>query len=788
MANFTPKQYIDAGYNQPTVNLNQINILHDAHRHASSAPTSIEFSDHHHHPEYYNYKHQPHPPPQHPNPSNYSPRNNSRPLSAASKTASIRSSATISSFLTNRTISTPDFSIPPAPEVSNIRVVVRIRPKTDFEISRENSPRESCTKRPTVNASDPSRFVTDDKLAISCLGDGKTLCLDQATTGNQRNISHNTQLENTASETKTLTFHRVYEEYADQEQVFNECGVKDLVKQAIKGYAATVFAFGQTGSGKTFTITGPEVGWNLYPDRLGIIPRALEYLFEELAVDQSPKRPQYTVRATYLEIYNELVQDLLSPLVNANASLPVRWTAERGFYVENTITVECQDLDDCMAVLEEGLKNRTTGAHRLNEYSSRSHSIMTVYIDSEYIDENDHQKVVKKGKISFVDLAGSERVRESRAKGDTLTETMNINKSLLTLGHIPYRDSNLTKLLSDSLGGSGLALMIACISPSSFNLQESLKTLRYAARARKIRNRPSIQVAPIGDKVLALRREVNGLRRENAALRAAVELRGDYNPIMNIRSGLSSNANASLHDFQPRYPGSVSGHVSPFKLPDISLSSAGSLCASRASLRGGFGPSPPPGSSPSPSPYLSRFLRSTSRASLEGHCVGLPPLAPSKATKFPAESTVPKSKIPTSKREGLITKHEALDSVKDAIPSKRNARVSRGTIKTERSDANSASSASSSQRRQHYHADMAKSLEKAPSQSKPKSPSTRESALTLTSSLDDVVPDPFLMEHESSNPMFPLNSLQQVATLKQMIANDVDALDREIDMLSSSVI
>ncbi|KAJ3030398.1 UNVERIFIED_CONTAM: Kinesin- protein 12 [Siphonaria sp. JEL0065] len=587
----------------------------------------------------------------------------------------------------------------------------------------------------------------------------------------------------------------------------------DLVKQAIKGYAATIFAFGQTGSGKTFTITGPEIGWNSHRDRLGIIPRALEFLYEELAESSRnlPHKPEFTIRATYLEIYNELVQDLLSPLVNANASLPVRWTAEKGFYVENAITVECQDLDDCMAVLEEGLKNRTTGAHRLNEYSSRSHSIMTVYIDSEYTDENDHQKVVKRGKISFVDLAGSERVRESRAKGDILTETMNINKSLLTLGncisaladpkkrtgHIPYRDSNLTKLLSDSLGGSGLALMIACISPSSVNLQESLKTLRYAARARKIRNRPSLQIAPVGDKVLALRREVNGLRRENAALRAAVEFRGGYNPIMDVRSNLTSKAGGgSLQG----YPASTSSLSGGFKLPDISLSSAGSLSVSRASMRGSMGPSPIPviSSAPSPSPYLTRFLRSTSRTSVDDSCVSLPPLAPTLNSKSKPMAVDPKSKIPTPKREDSITKHASLDSIKDAIPSKKSSRVSHRSVKQERSEANSASSASSSHRRLReavIKATQPSSFlpeNQASKPSKPKSPSTRESAETLTSSLDGMASmdaDAFLMEQgNSSNPLFPLHSLQQVAALKQMIANDVDALDREIDLLSSGVI
>lgn len=199
----------------------------------------------------------------------------------------------------------------------------------------------------------------------------------------------------------------------------------------------------------------------------------------------------------------------------SNSSLPVRWTSERGFYVENLFIVECEVLDDCFAVLEEGLRNRKTGAHRLNEHSSRSHGLMTVYIESETIDPDDQRVIRKTGKVCFVDLAGSEKVKESQATGDTLTETLNINKSLLTLGncisaladmkrkksgngniHVPYRDSKLTKLLSDSLGGNGITLMIACISPSSYNLHETLNTLRYASRAKRIQNRPVVQMDP----------------------------------------------------------------------------------------------------------------------------------------------------------------------------------------------------------------------------------------------------------------------------------------------------
>ncbi|KAJ3416757.1 Kinesin- protein 12 [Chytridiales sp. JEL 0842] len=381
-------------------------------------------------------------------------------------------------------------------------------------------------------------------------------------------------------ELRSLKFHAVFDEHTPQSDLFEHSGVKDLIQHALDGYATTIFAYGQTGSGKTFTITGPDatitttnnnnnnnnnngsvLDTNLISDKegQGIIPRALEFLYTQIQnLTGSPRTPAFnphlqhphhgtnihvSVRAAYLEIHNEQVLDLLNP---PSPPLPVRWTLQRGFYVDQLFVVDCESLEDCLAVLEEGLRNRTKGSHRLNERSSRSHSILTVYLDVRTREGNGSSGgwSVKRGKVSFVDLAGSEKVKESKATGETLTETLNINKSLLTLGncisslaspskrqsHIPYRDSKLTKLLADSLGGSGLALMIACVSPSSFNLHESLKTLRYAQRARKVRQRPVVRVDAVrgdgGGEVGKLRREVRGLREENALLRAATGLGG----------------------------------------------------------------------------------------------------------------------------------------------------------------------------------------------------------------------------------------------------------------------
>ncbi|KNC98298.1 uncharacterized protein SPPG_06694 [Spizellomyces punctatus DAOM BR117] len=369
----------------------------------------------------------------------------------------------------------------------NIHVVVRFRPPS------------SASKRPGSNE------------IVICGEDRQTL---QMITAN--------------GERRQLTFDQIFDANCLQADVFENSGVKDLVIRALDGYATTVFAFGQTGSGKSFTMTGPP-GAEMDLDRSGIILRALQFLFAQISA-----RPDitYTVRAAYLEIYNEHVHDLLSP--STASSLTVRYSASRGFYVENLLVLECHALGDCVAVLQEGLRNRTTRAHQLNEYSSRSHAMMTLYIDSERADPEGGLPLRQHGKISFVDLAGSEKVKESKTTGDMLTETFNINKSLLTLGncisalsdprkrngHIPYRDSNLTRLLADSLGGSGLALMIACISSSPHHSNETLKTLRYAQRAKRIQNRPAMHIEPRDEVVNSLKREIDQLRRENQHLKA----------------------------------------------------------------------------------------------------------------------------------------------------------------------------------------------------------------------------------------------------------------------------
>ncbi|XP_033747896.1 kinesin-like protein KIF12 isoform X6 [Pecten maximus] len=339
---------------------------------------------------------------------------------------------------------------------------------------------------------------------------------------------------------RSFGFNVVFEPEATQQDLFEHSGMKKLVDMSLNGYACTALAFGQTGSGKTHTMTGPpqqyydefEGGKHPPEDMVGIMQRSFEYLVQMLQQNGGNK----TLRASYLEIYNEQVVDLLNPVRRRN--LQVRWSKNKGFYVENLFVVECETVDDMMAVLEEGMKYRQTGSHGLNETSSRSHSMMTLAIDSELQDpEDENLYITKRGKLTFVDLAGSEKVKDSHSTAETLIESNNINRSLLVLGncisclgdhrkrggHVPYRDSKLTKLLADSLGGSGVTLMIACITPSSHHISETMNTLRYASRAKKIRTKPLIKMDPREKLIMSLKREIKILRNENQYLRQQLE-------------------------------------------------------------------------------------------------------------------------------------------------------------------------------------------------------------------------------------------------------------------------
>ncbi|GLE06599.1 hypothetical protein PINS_up015993 [Pythium insidiosum] len=342
---------------------------------------------------------------------------------------------------------------------------------------------------------------------------------------------------------RSFQFDLCASEELTQTHFFRTCGVTALLDSVADGFVATVFAYGQTGSGKTYSMSGIEellavarkktlepATTRRQPEETlelsdGIIPRAVKYLFS--LFERAPKDVKFVVRASYCEIYNEHVYDLLNP---ASGCLHVRWNDRSGFYVQDLLVVQCDGIDDVMAVVHEGHRNRRVGTHEMNKDSSRSHSIMTIHVDRQTTDPNDGHVVTKFGKMSFVDLAGSERLKET--KSSNTEETSNINRSLLTLGKvisalasrtsanfIPYRDSKLTKLLMDSLGGCALTLMIACVSPAASSLEDTLSTLNYATRAKNIQNKPAVQVDPMEMALSELRKENHALRAENEALR-----------------------------------------------------------------------------------------------------------------------------------------------------------------------------------------------------------------------------------------------------------------------------
>ncbi|NXG69690.1 KIF12 protein, partial [Baryphthengus martii] len=318
---------------------------------------------------------------------------------------------------------------------------------------------------------------------------------------------------NTARHNATFGFSAVFDAGASQEAVFEGSGMRQLVDLAIDGFSCTVFAFGQTGSGKTYTLMGPLTQSETRPAApglLGLMQRSFACLLEQ----SWSRSSDLALSASYLEIYNEQVRDLLSP--GPPCALPLRWSKTRGFYVENQLSVDFESLEaianlllQALSVSLAGSQRRRTSAHALNRHSSRSHALLTIHIRSRAVSTypawgGPSACPSKQGTLCFVDLAGSERVKETGSSGELCVEANNINRSLLALGHcisllakprgkrthIPYRDSKLTRLLARSLGGSGITLMVACISPSSRCLSETLSTLHYASRARRVTTRP----------------------------------------------------------------------------------------------------------------------------------------------------------------------------------------------------------------------------------------------------------------------------------------------------------
>jgi len=338
----------------------------------------------------------------------------------------------------------------------------------------------------------------------------------------------------------------------DQQGVFAETGVADLMDQAINGINVAVIAYGQTASGKTYTMDGinyiaeeaggirgeaPEVKVSfapVYDEHRGLLPRSLDRLFDSIGREVQmfgEGRPQHkrrvTVEASFVQIYMERIYDLLRPAAKSGGpGLRLRWNPKHGghFYVEGVRRVTVETAQEAFALYLKGVRERNIASHNLNAASSRSHSVFTLHLQSEELqfDENGEEKMLRRfsSEVVLVDLAGSERQAETGTEGARLTESIGINKSLFVLRkvinalsasfltgerentlvqnavdlRVPYRESKLTSILKNALGGNAKTLIVACCSPSNNDARENLNTLSFAAKAQAVKNVPKVNL------------------------------------------------------------------------------------------------------------------------------------------------------------------------------------------------------------------------------------------------------------------------------------------------------
>ncbi|KAI1914299.1 hypothetical protein LOZ65_005645 [Ophidiomyces ophidiicola] len=361
----------------------------------------------------------------------------------------------------------------------NVKVVVRVRAFLQRELQRSvqclirMNPATQCTTLLAPNQDQNSKAQTRSKVT-----EDKTFTFDNSFWSHDEDDSH----------------------YATQEDVYN-CLGEEFLDHNFEGYHTCIFAYGQTGSGKSYTMMGT-------PDNPGLIPRTLEDLFQRIENSESPD-VTYHVRVSYFEVYNEHVRDLLVPRTDPPYYLKIRESPTDGPYVKDLTDVPVRNFEEVMRYMRKGDASRTTASTKMNDTSSRSHAVFTIMLKQIHHDLATDETIERTARIRLVDLAGSERAKATEATGQRLREGSNINKSLTTLGRViaaladnkpgrgrknrdivPYRDSILTWLLKDSLGGNSKTAMIACIAPSDY--EETLSTLRYADQAKRIRTRAVI--------------------------------------------------------------------------------------------------------------------------------------------------------------------------------------------------------------------------------------------------------------------------------------------------------
>ncbi|KAM5334063.1 kinesin-like protein KIF21A isoform 12-T12 [Glossophaga mutica] len=396
-----------------------------------------------------------------------------------------------------------------APDESSVRVAVRIRP----QLAKEKI--EGCHICTSVTPGEPQVFLGKDK---------------------------------------AFTFDYVFDIDSQQEQIYTQC-IEKLIEGCFEGYNATVFAYGQTGAGKTYTMgTGFDV--NIIEEEQGIISRAVKHLFKSIeekkhtAMKNGLPPPDFKVNAQFLELYNEEVLDLFDTTrdidaKNKKSNIRIHEDSTGGIYTVGVTTRTVNTESEMMQCLKLGALSRTTASTQMNVQSSRSHAIFTIHLcqtrmcpqldaenatDNKVISESSEMNEFETltAKFHFVDLAGSERLKRTGATGERAKEGISINCGLLALGnvisalgdrskratHVPYRDSKLTRLLQDSLGGNSQTIMIACVSPSDRDFMETLNTLKYANRARNIKNKVMVNQDRASQQINALRSEITRLQME----------------------------------------------------------------------------------------------------------------------------------------------------------------------------------------------------------------------------------------------------------------------------------
>ncbi|KAL4451341.1 hypothetical protein ABPG77_009413 [Micractinium sp. CCAP 211/92] len=373
-----------------------------------------------------------------------------------------------------------------------IRVFVRVRPLSERELAAGGTAARAC---------------------VSVAQERAVVLADPARAGQEPFVA---------------SFDRVFGPEAGQGEVYAAVGAQ-MVHNCMAGFNSSIFVYGQTGAGKTHTITGDvsRADDGALAEECGLTLRVFRQLFDRIT-EEERDGVRYTVKCCYAEIYNEEITDLLNP---GGSGLAIRdGDAHRGVFVEHLSEHVAVNADDVMRLIQKGSANRHTAATRMNERSSRSHSVFTAVVEAHERQPDSGVTNVRFAKLNLIDLAGSERVGRSGATGDQLTEARSINKSLTTLGrvvtaltegksHVPYRDSRLTFLLKESLGGNSKTSLVACVSPSEESVQETFGTLVFAAGAKKIRNRAVVNQDTVGD--------VRALQLENARLQRELAKRED---------------------------------------------------------------------------------------------------------------------------------------------------------------------------------------------------------------------------------------------------------------------